>query len=973
MENHQFYPSMGRRQSSNAKSDAAIDSSSPKQDSNNLPWGMEKTEMQPSSLAALTDDKLARFVLGHQKKTKFQKINIKQEREDREAKRRQADEEAAKIYATFVASFNDEDDSKGKTFVRSGFQDTVSSTQKSGDLYRLKTQKPSRSIGSTCTGKKILEMDKIMFEIKQKETNQMEHKEQQPRTTQKPKKREIDDFLEEMKERGPAPVSMEGVGTAKGSFDDGNPDTTNLYVGNLAPTVTEEVLEAEFGKYGEINSVKIMWPRSEEERARKRNCGFVSFYERRNADDARINLDNKELDGQPMIVGWGKAVKIQPRERNSGVLPPSSAMPFSVPATPLVSTAKQDSCCKRIITVEIPSGEVKQRVDRLAQYVATDGFQFENAVRMREANNKKYSFLFEPQSATALYYRWRVFSFAMGDDKHTWHEKPFQMTDDGPVWMPPEVPSRGHVKRSYESTSQFSRRSDKSPKSYKYRRNRSKSQSFSRSRSPSSSPRNQRLRRKIPHRPRSSSFSSDDNRIDTRSRRRRSRSRNRGRRSRSSSFEVLGSRKRRRRSCSRSYGHGRRSDGSRHKQNKQNDSRSGRERGFMEVKEKLMTGQQIARARDMERGRERNRLSNEDYDEFKHLLSELTLERESVKRTMGFALDKSEAAVELVYIILESFKSASTSSVTLVGLLYVTSDILHNSSAAVKNASLFRTTFQECLPEIMNTLRVVHKNIIGRMSANAMREKVINVLSAWESWSLFPPAVLLGLHATFLRKVDEDEYLASRGVDVERIEEIDLERLRKTCRQSGIIATGDAKQLVARLQWLKEFTSPATCTDIGQIAAMKKPSTQVIHEATISSEPRGHTNSATGRKVREGEKENGEPIEDNLDGDPIDGEPTDSSRIHEEALDGEPLDGEPLDGEPLDGEPLDGEPLDGEPLDGEPLDGEPLDGEPLDGEPLDGEPLDNELLDEDAGLGAPLKGEDLDGAPIDEDLDGDLI
>ncbi|KAI9916853.1 hypothetical protein PsorP6_018134 [Peronosclerospora sorghi] len=53
-----------------------------------------------------------------------------------------------------------------------------------------------------------------------------------------------------------------------------------------------------------------MWSRSEEERARKRNCGFVRFYVRRNADDARINLDNKELDGQRMIVGWGKAVKI---------------------------------------------------------------------------------------------------------------------------------------------------------------------------------------------------------------------------------------------------------------------------------------------------------------------------------------------------------------------------------------------------------------------------------------------------------------------------------------------------------------------------------------------------------------------------------------------------------------------------------------------------------------------------------------
>ncbi|KAI9919802.1 hypothetical protein PsorP6_017560 [Peronosclerospora sorghi] len=72
---------------------------------------------------------------------------------------------------------------------------------------------------------------------------------------------------------------MEGVGTAKRSYNDVNPDTTNFYVGNLSPTMTKEVLEEEFGKYREINCVKIMWPSSEEERSRKRNCGFVRFYE----------------------------------------------------------------------------------------------------------------------------------------------------------------------------------------------------------------------------------------------------------------------------------------------------------------------------------------------------------------------------------------------------------------------------------------------------------------------------------------------------------------------------------------------------------------------------------------------------------------------------------------------------------------------------------------------------------------------
>ncbi|KAG7377544.1 U2 snRNP-associated SURP domain-containing protein [Phytophthora pseudosyringae] len=441
---------MGRRRSSRSEEDVAPSAQAPAQPQ--LPWGMEKTEMQPSSLMALTDDKLARFVLGHQKKTKFQK-----EREDREAKKRQADEEAARIYATFVASFDNEDETKGKAFVRGGTQAAHYSSQSAGqggDVYRLKGKEPTAF--SSSSGKKVSEMDKMLQEIKQKDVEQKQHREQ-VQILQKPKKRRaIDEFLEEMKERGPAPVSMEGVGMAKGSFDNGDPETTNLYVGNLASTVTEEVLEAEFGRYGEVYSVKIMWPRSEEERARRRNCGFVSFYERRDADDARINLDNKELEGQPMIVGWGKAVKIQPRARAPGLLLPSAVTPPPVTATTAVSTGNADFADKQTIAIETPTDkEVRQRVDNLAHYVASDGLQFENAVRMREANNKDYSFLFELQSAVALYYRWRVYSFAMGDDERSWREKPFRMTLEGPVWQPPKMPPRlsGSWKRGSPSRS----------------------------------------------------------------------------------------------------------------------------------------------------------------------------------------------------------------------------------------------------------------------------------------------------------------------------------------------------------------------------------------------------------------------------------------------------------------------------------------------------------------------------------------
>ncbi|CAI5716105.1 unnamed protein product [Peronospora effusa] len=910
---------MGRRRSSGGSDEDAPRAPASK---SHLPWGMEKKEMQPSSLTSLTDDKLARFVLGHQKKTKFQK-----EREDREAKKRQADEEAAMIYATFVASFDNEDETKGKTFVRAAIQ---GDRQSSGEMYRLKSKESDGSFGPFCAENRGSVMNKKSNENKGKETEQMQLK-RQIMTIHRPKKRRaIDEFLEEMKERGPAPVSLEGAEIVKGSFDDGNPDTTNLYVGNLAPTITEEVLEAEFGRFGEVYSVKIMWPRSEEERARKRNCGFVSFYERRDADDARVNLDNKELEGQPMIVGWGKAVKIPPRERTSEVFLPSAVTSASVKAV-----EKQKLTSDQTIRIEIPNEEVRRRVDHLAHYVATDGLQFENGVRMREANNTDYDFLFKSQSTTALYYRWRVYSLAMGDDEYLWRKRPFQMTDEGPVWIPPDVPSPPH--KSRKRGSQLPGCHDTGPTSGQLKHNRSGS--YGRNRSQSSSPRSRRFHRRSGsgscHRSRSGSFSSDGDRDARRARKRCSRSRSRSRCHRShsrssdkSSLQVISRRSRCR--------DDRRRDDSRHERSRQIrhvDGRSGQKIGYIDKTENLLTGQQIARARDMERGRERNRLSGEDYDDFKELLGKLTLERESVKETMGFALDKSEAAVDLVNIILESFKSSNSSGVTLIGLLYVTSDILHNSSAAVKNASLFRTMFQECLPEIMDTLRVVHKNIVGRMSANAMKEKVMNVLSAWGNWSLFPPAVLLGLHASFLRKVEEDEYMASSKFRIDGIGESDLERLRKTCRQSGIMATGDAKRLVARLQWLKEFTSPAASTDPWQTVPVLMPGAQPRHEVDTSGGLKAHTDDVTAKEIENVTREDGLNFagglidEENLEGDSIDGEPI--------VEDGNDIDGEPMDEEELDGEPFDpdkgGDGLDGESLDGEDfLDGIPMD-EGMDG------------------------------------------
>lgn len=83
-------------------------------------------------------------------------------------------------------------------------------------------------------------------------------------------------------------------GGGGGSFDNGDPTTTNLYLGNLNPIVTENDLCDIFGKFGPLASIKIMWPRTDEERARNRNSGFVAYMSRIDAERALKTLNGME-------------------------------------------------------------------------------------------------------------------------------------------------------------------------------------------------------------------------------------------------------------------------------------------------------------------------------------------------------------------------------------------------------------------------------------------------------------------------------------------------------------------------------------------------------------------------------------------------------------------------------------------------------------------------------------------------------
>lgn len=56
-----------------------------------------------------------------------------------------------------------------------------------------------------------------------------------------------------------------------------------------------------------------------------------------------------------------------------------------------------------------------------------------------------------------------------------------------------------------------------------------------------------------------------------------------------------------------------------------------------------------------------------------------------------------------------------------VARLMLVSDVLHNSSAPVKNASAYRTKFEAILPDIMESFNDLYCSITGRITAEALK------------------------------------------------------------------------------------------------------------------------------------------------------------------------------------------------------------------------------------------------------------
>ncbi|XP_076254313.1 U2 snRNP-associated SURP motif-containing protein-like [Rhynchophorus ferrugineus] len=327
-----------------------------------------------------------------------------------ERKKREEQEATAHVFQEFIDTFQNVS-TNSKTFIKSGVLysdkkqiDNVNEVYHPKPLMRhpvavknalecatmLKDPKANRNKNE----KRISNLELLKEELKQRHSEK--------------------DERERLKEQ----IAMSSP--AISYFDGGDPQSTNLFVANLNTSVTESVLMEEFGVFGSLASVKIMWPRGEDKfKNCHTNCGFVAYMSRRDAERALNHMKHRT----DMRVGWGKSVDLPPHPiyipqelLKLYLPPPQSGLPFNAQTNMQVDVNVVDEDLNEIladsvIKVTIPlNKKILTLVNRMVEFVVKEGPLFEAIIMNTEMGNPDFNFLFDNKSPIHVYYR-LVFQF----------------------------------------------------------------------------------------------------------------------------------------------------------------------------------------------------------------------------------------------------------------------------------------------------------------------------------------------------------------------------------------------------------------------------------------------------------------------------------------------------------------------------------------------------------------------------------
>ncbi|KAL1493358.1 hypothetical protein ABEB36_011427 [Hypothenemus hampei] len=411
-------------------------------------------------LKNIPEQKLKAFSIGSMGKRVLSKRELEEQR------KREEEKAAAHVFQEFVETFQESPvNGNNKVWVKAGIYDPGArkeDTREKGKLYKPTSKLQPREDSVTSAERaqacaRLVSLDK---------------KPERLGKNKKSGKSNLESFMEELKQiqeereerhkykchvKTPMETDLDMFMRGDiGSFDNGDPNTTNIYLGNLNPKLSEPQLMEIFGKYGPLASIKIMWPRSDEEKSRGRNCGFVAYMSRKDGERAMRNLNGKDVFGHEMKLGWGKAVIIPPHPiyippvlMEVSQPPPPSGLPFNAQPSSEdkdilpKSDEELDAILKRaIVKVVIPSDKnLLMLIHRMVEFVVREGPMFEAMIMNKELHNPQFRFLFENQSSAHIYYRWKVYTVLHGDSQKEWKNKEFRMFQGGSIWKPPVLHS----------------------------------------------------------------------------------------------------------------------------------------------------------------------------------------------------------------------------------------------------------------------------------------------------------------------------------------------------------------------------------------------------------------------------------------------------------------------------------------------------------------------------------------------------
>ena len=451
-----------------------------------LQRAVTKLQRQQFTPKQIAENKLKAFSIGAMGKKAVSKT-------EEERRKKKDEEEAIKsVYKEFNDHFDNKPGTKiNKTWVKAGTFDAGSrkeDTSGKGQLYKP-TSKLAELAESFSSKQKAVEEAAKKAELAASRPERPGKKKAMDK-----KKSNLEIFKEELKaiqeerdernkykamiKAGGAPIPGKSLldippGGAIGDMladVGGDPTTTNLYLGNLSPRLSEAALTEMFGKFGPLASVKIMYPRTEDEKNRGKHCGFVAYMSRRDGERALAALAGKSIEGFEMRMGWGKPVPIPlhpvyvPPALLKYTMPPTpSGLPFNCQPdnkdrsrwglgatggsnsrpTEVPTDTKQKKQFDRMLSrstvkVVIPTDRTQLcLINRMVEFVIREGPIFEATIMNRELNNPQFKFLFENQSPEHVYYRWRLFSILQGETKEKWSTTQFRMFRGGPMWRPP--------------------------------------------------------------------------------------------------------------------------------------------------------------------------------------------------------------------------------------------------------------------------------------------------------------------------------------------------------------------------------------------------------------------------------------------------------------------------------------------------------------------------------------------------------